>query len=221
MIDIIYFFLDHPVQSILLGGDVLATIAVGWGILWEAPDQSPERHRIAKWLVIGGIIAETVFSISLFVYDESISQEQQSKIIALETKLAPRTLSETQIAEITEALKPFSGEKYVGSVGAGIADGCSLWGQLDQALSNAGWDRVRRIFTFCEPGAESPVYPLVGITIFVEDKRDDKTFRASDALVRALKGKLAARTEVIQYNANTTTQNAPDVLTIEIGIKPP
>jgi hypothetical protein len=81
MLNVIQFVLDHPVQSALLAGDVLATIAVGWGILWEAPEQPIERHRIATWLVIGGIAAETICSISLFAYDEMISQAQQRLIV--------------------------------------------------------------------------------------------------------------------------------------------
>jgi hypothetical protein len=98
------------VHALLLGGDVLATLAVGWGILWEGPRQSANRHRIAEWLVIVGIAAETVSSISLFVYDESISNAQQDKIIALEARLAARALSAADALSITDVVKRFAGQ---------------------------------------------------------------------------------------------------------------
>src|SRR5579872_3004633 len=99
-------------HALLLGGDVLATVVVGWGILWEAPEQPPHRHRVAKWLVIWGIAVETVCSISLFRYDEGISQKQQATIIALETRLAARSLSEQQISEIATQVTPFAHQQF-------------------------------------------------------------------------------------------------------------
>src|SRR5271155_4139429 len=85
----------------LLLGDVLATIAVGWGILLE--HGPPETRKIADRLVFYGIVAETLCSLALFSFDEGISSAQQrissaqqSKIIALETKLAARVLTEEQ-----------------------------------------------------------------------------------------------------------------------------
>lgn len=64
------------VHFCLIGGDILATAAVGWGIIWEAPEQSARRHRIAKQLVIWGIVAESLCSVGLFAFDEGISQRQ-------------------------------------------------------------------------------------------------------------------------------------------------
>lgn len=77
--------LNHAlfVHSVLLGGEVLATMAVGLGIIWEAPEQPKERHLIATRLVIWGIIVETLCSVGLFAFDESISHAQQEQIIAL------------------------------------------------------------------------------------------------------------------------------------------
>jgi len=87
------------VHFLLIGGDVLATIAVGWGILWEAAEQPPERHRIAKKLVIWGIVAETVCSICLFAFDESISQGQEKKLTAQGSEL---TSAKTELAAATK-----------------------------------------------------------------------------------------------------------------------
>ena len=77
----------------LLGGDLLATIAVGVGILWEA-EAITVSHKLAGRLVLWGVVLETVCSIALFAFDEGISGAQQStieaqksEIITLDTKL--------------------------------------------------------------------------------------------------------------------------------------
>jgi hypothetical protein len=83
--------INDPVRLYLLVGDVLATFAVGLGIVSE---HGPESVRkVANRLVIGGVVAETIFSVILFVYDGVLSSTQQEKIVQLESQ---RALSETQ-----------------------------------------------------------------------------------------------------------------------------
>jgi hypothetical protein len=76
---------------ILISGSVLAGIAVGAGILLESNEYSTSVHRLANWLVIVGVVIESVCTVCLFVFDEGISGAQQSKIIALETKHLDRS----------------------------------------------------------------------------------------------------------------------------------
>ena len=68
----------------LLSFSVLASFAVGIGILFERPKHSDSVHRIAFWLVMGGIAIEACCTIFLFVFDEGISSAQQSTMISLE-----------------------------------------------------------------------------------------------------------------------------------------
>jgi hypothetical protein len=63
----------------LLSVSVLASFAVGIGILLERP-QYASLHKTAFWLVIGGIAVEALCTILLFAFDEGISSAQQSKI---------------------------------------------------------------------------------------------------------------------------------------------
>jgi len=63
---------------------VVASIAVGVGIIFERPKYSAAVHRVAFWLVVTGIVVEAICTIFLFVFDEGISSAQQSKIIVLE-----------------------------------------------------------------------------------------------------------------------------------------
>jgi hypothetical protein len=211
------------VPLVLIGGDALATIVVGWGIIWEGPGQSAERHRIAARLVIVGIAAETIFSLGLFAFDESISHSQQDKIIALETKLAPRSLSALDIADIGKHLAAYAGQKYLGSVSAGVADGCPLWGQINAALSVARWQRVPVSDTFsmgCDPRAESPTFPNMGVIVFSQKAAGEATAHAAEALTKALSDKFVARHETVEYNTSGTAINDPAVIVIEFGIKP-
>jgi hypothetical protein len=130
------------VHIVLLGGDVIATIAVGWGIIWEAPEYPPSYHEIAKRLVIWGIVAETLCSIFIFTFDESVSSSQQGKIIALETQLeserearAPRSLTKAQY----DAIQKLRGKVAVIRVGAENEVDCQQFeSQIITALIHAG-----------------------------------------------------------------------------------
>jgi hypothetical protein len=82
----------------LLSLTVLASLAVGAGIIFERPTYSAAFHRVAFWLVVGGVIVEAVCTIFLFVFDEGISTSQQSRIIALQA----RSWTEAQFDAIQE-----------------------------------------------------------------------------------------------------------------------
>jgi hypothetical protein len=71
----------------LLFVSVLASFAVGAGIIGERPKYSPRVHTFAFCLVMGGIAVEALCTILLFVFDEGISQSQQSIIIGLDNAL--------------------------------------------------------------------------------------------------------------------------------------
>lgn len=93
--------LHDPVSVYLLVGSVLATIAVGLGIIWE--HGPPDVQAGANRFVIGGIIVETLCTVLLFAYDANIIGAQNDKIIGLETRIAPRILTAEQF-DIIHAL---------------------------------------------------------------------------------------------------------------------
>jgi hypothetical protein len=68
----------------LLAGDMLATVAVGLGIIWE--HGPPDVRVVANRLVVGGVIAETLCSSLLFAWDANTIGEQNDKIIALQAR---------------------------------------------------------------------------------------------------------------------------------------
>jgi hypothetical protein len=164
---------------ILLSVSVLASFAVGAGIIFEGPKYSESVHRIGLWLVIGGVVVEAVCTISLFVFDEGISNAQQSKIIVLETRLAPRSLSNDEIAEIASRLKQFGGQEFtIGSYGG---EALSLAVRLRVVLQKSDW-------TWFEP--QYQIVPLAGTTgVQVWAYSDGPSRDAGRALVAALNGK--------------------------------
>jgi hypothetical protein len=78
--------------------------------------------------------------VALFSFDEGISSAQQSKIIALETKLAARVLTEEQQNALVAIAKQFSPQSYVLSVAVG-SESAALLCVLDADLQKAGWTR--------------------------------------------------------------------------------
>lgn len=127
---------DHTafmVHVYLLAGDVLATIAVGAGIVWE--HGTPDVRAVANRLVIWGVVAETLCSVALFSFDETVSSAQQSKIIALETEIAPRKLTKEQY----DALQSLKGR--MSRINVSTETDWETWSfatQIAGALADAG-----------------------------------------------------------------------------------
>jgi hypothetical protein len=117
----------------------VAGAAVGVGIIFEASEYSASTHRVAKWLVIGGVFVESLCTIALFVFDEGISGAQQSKIIALEQRLAPRTLSGSQQEELQNRAAKFPGTLGRIWIIPGDADTFPFSQLLTEPLRKAGW----------------------------------------------------------------------------------
>jgi hypothetical protein len=80
----------------LLAGAFTVEIIVAIGIVLEMSWPPNQLQIIATVMVIGGVVIGIIFTLGLFVFDEAISRNQQEKIVALETRLAPRLLSEEQ-----------------------------------------------------------------------------------------------------------------------------
>jgi len=107
----------------LLLGDVLATVAVGWGIIFE--HGPTETRKVADRLVIWGIVAETLFSVSLFTFDEGISSAQKSRIEAQQA-----VIGEQQIKIIT-----LEGQTAIAVADAGRAN--ERAGRLEKEAADA------------------------------------------------------------------------------------
>jgi hypothetical protein len=129
------------VRSSLLSGDVLATIAVGCGIVWESGPL--EVHHVAHRLVIWGIVAETICTVGLFVFDNGLNdvqvaiiRAQNEEIIALGKNSLPRSINVAKFTEQLTAAPPSAVEiRYV--VACTDCEALSFW--LSEALTKAHW----------------------------------------------------------------------------------
>jgi hypothetical protein len=204
----------------LLAGDVLATWAVGAGILWEG-EAITVSHDVAKRLVLWGVILETLCSIALFAFDEGIShgqqvviEEQKDKIIALETKLAPRTLTSQQQQEIAEYLTPHAnGTRINLSVYPSDAEGQRFALQIGSVLQAAGFN-VFGLLTNADPG------PLIqGVQV----RPQDGSWHVAGLLVVALHTHgVAVRLDpaAIPTPNDSPAQFGAGLISLWVGVKP-
>ncbi len=118
----------------LLSVSVLSSFAVAGGILLEKPKYSPSVHKIANWLVVGGVAIEAACTIALFVFDEGISQKQQVEIIRLTT---PRNLSPEAVKRVAEAVCPFGPQPL--QITAVTLDELLLRNEFDQIFKLCNW----------------------------------------------------------------------------------
>jgi hypothetical protein len=234
-------FFDHPLTThiLLLAGDVLATIVVAWGILWESPSQPTWRHHIAMWLVIWGVATESVSSICLFAFDEYISQRQQEKIISLEAKIAPRNLTGADSSNIVAALKPLGGVPYDLGVTLMAEPDSWLTSQIIDALRRSGWKiqpvqggelldsmiSIRALDPASRPSdlratplvRVAHIRDIIGVAVYVDPSEERRLGPQAEALSVALN---AAGIECQLHIAPVENNMAADRIHVFIGSKP-
>jgi hypothetical protein len=206
------------VHVYLLAGDVLATIAVGAGIVLE--HGPADVRQVANRLVIWGVVAETLCSLALFTFDEGISGAQQSKIIALETRLAPRFISEESRNRIAMKMKQFSGQEYSGMVASDVGDAWDLWREISGALDSAGWHPIPPSgapVTQFGPPAAIAVAPQAGVMILYAGTRFVDLHSRAEALAAAITAEAVAAGA---GPASGATDQHPNAVLIVIGPKP-
>jgi len=175
------FVTDHVaflVHVYLLTFEAMATVALGFGIIWESSDAPPSMHKLARRIVLWACVTETVCGVALFTFDEGISEAQQDKIVALEERIADRGLLPHQYTEFVSQLAPFAGTR-VDVLIYGVADETRKFsGILVHALNAAKW-QTRGV---------DPVQSAVarGVSVAIAGA-DEKTQQAGAALLAALK----------------------------------
>ena len=198
---------------VLLTASVLASFAVGGGIIFESPKYSEAVHRVATKLVIIGVVVEAICTIVLFVFDEGISSKQQStieaqqkKVIALEERLAARTISKSQSTEMIVRLSRFAGQQFQVSPYPDDQESIDAGNQIAAVLKKAGWIQL--------PLAENVIGPasvIAGVQIVALPAQK----AAKDALIVAL---IANGIAAKAHDPIGTPQALP--ISINVGIKP-
>jgi hypothetical protein len=169
--------LEHT-KEVLIWLYVLATIGVIIGVYMEG-ERFSERTKLLGWrILLLSLATETLFGTLIFATDGRISRIQRSEIIALETKLSPRTLSNPEAAELAALLKPFGGQEFtIGSYGGEAA---ALASRLRTVLEKADWK-------WFDP--EYQILPLAGTVGIQVWARSQGSHGAAKPLVDTLNGR--------------------------------
>jgi hypothetical protein len=180
-------------------------------IVFESPKYSESIHRVATRLVIGGVAVEAVCTIFLFVFDEGISNAQQAKIIALESRLAARSLSDKQAAVLAEKLRPFSGQEFQVIAYWKNPESLSIANRIADALISAGWK-------IDQPKAFTMIAGvLTGIDVEIDDGASEQTEKAA---ALELTGALNAHDLVATAGDKNKIPSPTNKISLLVGIKP-
>lgn len=197
---------------ILLSVSVLASFAVGAGIILESP-KYPSLHRIATRLVIAGVIVEAACTIFLFVFDEGISNAQQEKIIALENRLAARFLSDEQIRSIAILLKQFNEQHFDIVTYWKNPESLALTNRIYDALLKAGWKYDK------PTNGEFILGVQTGVVVWRDDRSPVGTVLAVKELIEVLNANNVA-TSADDTPQNHGNEPMTQKIVINVGIKP-
>jgi hypothetical protein len=200
---------------LLLAGSITAGMAVAVGIVLE----SESLLSLATILVVGGVALESTFTFMLFGFDEAISYQQQAtiekqnaQIIALETRLAARSLSASQIASIVQKLRRFDGQEFDIVTYWKDREAFAFTNQVFDTLIKSGWRYDKPKDTESMIGVET------GVSVRFDRTAGDAIGLARDAVVEALKenGVDAWADDRTPYSSDQPV----NAIIISVGIRP-
>lgn len=206
----------------LVGIIAIAEISLGVGIWLESPKNKTCREWFGVVLVLGGCVISVFATVGLLIFDEGISRQQQSKIIELETRIAPRKLSAKQQSKIADAIRPFGKKLF----DLGITPGAEVLFlyQIKEALEAGGWE-VRNFGginsppeTLLVPKGFDPGIGVIGtsgVRVVIDWSHEAEFSPAVIAFVDALKS------EGFEASARVTdaAPNRPEIIHIQIGAR--
>jgi len=113
---------------------VFANVAVWIGVYLEGERFSEALKQVGWKILVVALAAEAAFAAVLVVVDSVVSARQKAEILALETIVGGRQLTDDQINQIAASLKDFAGKKIVVGSYLGDAEGARLGLQIRKAL---------------------------------------------------------------------------------------
>jgi hypothetical protein len=163
-------------------------------------------------LVILGVVIEALFTFALLTFDEGVSHKQQSKIIALETEIAPRRLTGDECHAVARSMSSYSGTVRVRSYTLDLEAGLLAW-EISDCLALAKTLQVKKDL--------SAITPVGGFSVGIFISGSDTQFVSALRKSLANDGKLWIG-EGSGYTAGSTLSMTPgktdaDVL---VAVKP-
>jgi hypothetical protein len=166
-------------HSVLLGGAILGGVLVGVGILKDSKEWS-----VGAVLVLIGVVIEPIFTIGLFLYDESVSRDQKATIVQL---LSRRVLSPEQKELIAQVANRYPSLTFL----TVTTPEDEPWGfvmELAALLKSDGWtwapcvDANGKGLKPLDPRPSSCETILVGVQINAPDNLKDAAEALADAI---------------------------------------
>lgn len=195
---------------VLIAGSILAGAVVGAGIIFESTEYSAAIHRVAKRLVIAGVVVESLCTVCLFVFDETVTGAQQSQIIALEKRLSARALSDSQCAAIVQRVRPFAGQVFQVIPYWRNPESLSIANRIADCAINAGW-RIE------EPKNYTTLIGVItGIDVDLDRNAPAESVLAAKTLVDALNNNSVRAALAMEGNDPAHTA----LISLSVGIKP-
>jgi hypothetical protein len=189
---------------------VAATVGVIVGVYWEG-DQFPKEKQQRGWtLLVISLAFDTLFTILVFGSDGWISAIQRSEIIALESRLAARTLSDAQVAGMRSKLGRFADQSFQIITYWQNKESLSIAERIADALIGAGWK-------IDQPKSFAALLGVVtGVYVSIDRGTAQVTREAELALVEALNvNGIEAMADHETENPNPTNK-----INMSVGIKP-
>jgi hypothetical protein len=153
-----------------------------------------------------------VFDERISAKQDSIISEQNKHIISLQGRLAARSLSDDQFADIAQRLKPFSPQTFQVIPYWKDKESKDIGDRIANALASAGWTLENPVRYTMIAGV------LAGVVVNIDKRASDKVQNAARELVRSLNDNgIAAE---IDEHEDTTTQTPSQRIDLSVGIKP-
>jgi hypothetical protein len=205
-----------------------STLAVAIGVYLEK-EQLPQYVQELGWkMLLWGLAFEILWGGLIFAVDAGVSslqridiKAQQSKIIALETRIAPRHIDKDQQAIIAKALRGFPSPQFDLCITPGVED--DFVTELRETLVAGGWT-IRNFGgeqatpeQLAVPEGKIPgigVCSSTGVNIFMDPKLESQ-FGQSAALVRLALSKLGIAASA--YTMETDAHMRADTMHVQIG----
>jgi hypothetical protein len=205
---------------IFAGLYIVSTIGVTFGVDWEDSRFPEAKRKIGHRVLVWALIADTFFTILIFATDGWISKVQNDEIIALETRLAPRLISEDARKRIAAKMTEYGGQQYTGRVASDVPDAWDLWREISAALDLAGWHWTPPSdvqVTQFGPPAGIAIAPLPGVMVMYPGTRFVDLHSRAEALATAITAEGVASGS---GPASGVVDLNPNAITIVIGPKP-
>ncbi len=201
---------DKPV--FLIQFEIAAALLLGIGILWESDRyKGDEIKKLAFWLVMYGVIFETIFSVLLFASEERIGSLQRKTIIALEKRVLLRNIDAEVAARIIKKVKPLGPKPF--DIGIVAFDDTLFVQELDtEVFPQCGWKH--------KGGMDFAAIPLLGGAkeikfLFDSDKRADFEPAAVEFANALTAEGIPAKAEAIPHDIRLN----PDNIHVIIGMR--